>query len=309
MVILRETRKRDLDMSAQEPIATLIKTPDGVELDFSIAYPESKPAKAMVVLAHAMMVDRRTFQKSGFITTLLEQGYAVTFFNFRGRGASTLRDWSYADLVNFDVPTVLDIVRQQRRLPLFWLGHSLGGHVGLAALGKGLLQDFDGMLLVSTNVWLPSLETSFARRLKKSLTMFVIRLFVGLMGRLPVKASGFGTVDEANTYLIEMLDWWKHDQWVDRHTRQDYFSGSTDTEMPMLFVVGKNDTLNAHPQAVREFCRRFTPRSVWFWVVGREWTDGRAPANHMSLITSKHAHPGWKKMCTWINERLSEKET
>ena len=68
------------------------------------------------------------------------------------------------------------------RLPLFWLGHSLGGHVGLAALGKGFLQDFDGMLLVSTNVWLPSLETSFARRLKKSLTIFVIRLFLGLLG-------------------------------------------------------------------------------------------------------------------------------
>ena len=96
---------------------------------------------------------------------------------------------------------MLDIVRQQPRLPLFWLGHSLGGHVGSAALGKGLLQGFDGMLLVSTNVWLPSLETSLARRLKKSLTMFVISLFVSLMGRLPVKASGFGTVDEANTYL------------------------------------------------------------------------------------------------------------
>ena len=65
MVILPETRNRDLDMSAQEPIAMLIKTPDGVELDLSIAYPESKPAKAMVVLAHAMMVDRRTFQNLG----------------------------------------------------------------------------------------------------------------------------------------------------------------------------------------------------------------------------------------------------
>ena len=284
-----------------------IETPDEVGLDLSITYPEQKPAKAMVVLAHAMMVDRRTFLNSGFEHSLLEQGFAVASFNFRGRGSEALPDWSYADLVDFDVPTVLQSVRQQTQLPLFWLGHSLGGHVGLAALGKGYLQDFDGMLLVSTNVWLPSLESNFRRRLKKSVIMCVIRLIMGFFGRLPVKASGFGTVDEANTYLRDMLDWWKHDQWFDGQTRQDYFSSVAGTEMPMLFVVGQDDSLNAHPEAVQAFCSRFAPKAVWFWVVGREWTDQRAPANHMSLITSKYGNPGWARMCSWMTERLSDK--
>ena len=70
-------------MSAETPVfKTLsIETSDQVRLSGRLYYPNADP-KALLICAHAMMVDMRTFEKSGFADTVSKRGYAVLLFNF-----------------------------------------------------------------------------------------------------------------------------------------------------------------------------------------------------------------------------------
>lgn len=259
--------------------------------------------RAVVVCAHAMMVDLRTFEKSGFAQALVSRGYAVFLFNFRGRDPHGPKDWCYDDLVQLDVPAVVATVTvQYPNVSCVWLGHSLGGHVGLAAHRYDSLRVFQAMVLISTNVWLPSLEHNRVRRLRKALYMLFGRIVVALLGTIPVKKMGFGTVDEGPTYLKNLISWWRRDKWSSEVDGASYVSFLKGLSCPILSVVGAQDRLEAHPEATRAFLSSFEPENSTLIIADKQWTDGRAPADHMSLITSKHSSPGWQRICDWLDE-------
>ncbi len=257
----------------------------------------------MVICAHAMMVDMRTFEKSGFAKVLASRGYGVFLFNFRGRDPNGPTDWSYEDLIQYDVPAVIDTVTEvSPGLPHVWLGHSLGGHVGLAAHRYEHLNAVHALVLVSTNVWLPSLEPNRFRRLRKSLYMLFGQTMVRLFGTVPVVKLGVGTVDEAPTYLKDLINWWRDDRWSHGVHEPDYLSAIHGLNRPVLCVIGSDDHLEAHPDAVRAFLKAFQPKNSTVLIADDHWTGGKAPTDHMRLITSKHSAPGWHQICDWLDK-------
>ena len=287
----------------------LIRTSDGEQLASTTFIPDSSPPQALVICAHAMMVDMRTFVRSRFAACLVVNGYAVLTFNFRGRGQSTLTDWSYDDLVHLDVPAVMQHAQAHHpNLPIFWLGHSLGGHVALAATALGYLESTAGLALISTNVWLPNLEPNPWRRMKKNTGMHLARLYLKVFRTLPIKASGFGTVDEAPTYLKDLISWWFAGTWQSNDGTIDYLDSLNGLEIPILSVVGEGDTLEAHPEAALAFLDAFSPKQSTFLVADTTWNNGKARCNHMNLITSSASVPGWQMICDWFGRTLDVKE-
>jgi predicted alpha/beta hydrolase len=91
------------------------------------------PPKASVVVPSAMGVAQNFYAR--FAEWLATQGYSVTTFDYRGIGLSaplSLRGFriNIVDWAREDCAAVIDFTKaQQPSLPLYWIGHSLGGQV------------------------------------------------------------------------------------------------------------------------------------------------------------------------------------
>ncbi len=168
-------------------------TQDGVELDASWFEP-AEPARAVALMAPATGVPQRFY--APFAQWLCQRGFAVLTMDYRGMGASaaapqaSMRDWMLRDL-----PAGLDAVlarawQSGRRLPVVWLGHSLGGH---ALPLQARLHEVDAALAVAAQ--LPAFKRwpSAHRRLGAWLFFKAwLPLWVGLTGRLPGWTFGGG---------------------------------------------------------------------------------------------------------------------
>ena len=110
-------------------------------------------------------------------------------------------------------------------------------------MSTGYLRGLSAMILVSTNVWLPSLEANFFRRQLKGVYMLIGRMLVLSSGTIPVRRFNLGTVDEAKTYLRDLITWWHRDCWSSSESGENYFAGLINLECPLLSVVGSQDKL------------------------------------------------------------------
>ena len=168
-------------------------TRDSFELDANWLEP-AEPARAVALMAPATGVPQRFY--APFAQWLCQRGYAVLTLDYRGMGASaqapqaSMRDWMLRDL-----PAALDAVlarsRQSgRRLPVVWLGHSLGGH---ALPLQARLHEVDAALAVGAQ--LPAIRRWSAGHRRMGAWVFFrawLPLWVGLTGRLPGWTFGGG---------------------------------------------------------------------------------------------------------------------
>ncbi|MEI7444232.1 MAG: alpha/beta hydrolase [Burkholderiales bacterium] len=170
-----------------------LHTEDGAALEARWFEPVG-PARAVALMAPATGVPQRFY--APFAQWLSRRGYAVLTLDYRGMGASaeapeaSMRDWMLRDL-----PAALDAVlaragRDDHRLPVIWLGHSLGGH---ALPLQARLHEVDAALTVGAQL------PSFARwpaGVPRFGAWFFFRawvpLWVGLTGRLPGWTFGGG---------------------------------------------------------------------------------------------------------------------
>jgi len=101
------------------------------------------------VLAHALMARRTEFYRnhgSSFASFLVDRGWRVVVFDFRGHGESGPAPheggtYGYDDFVARDLAAVCAFAREQTgpAEPLVVAGHSLGGHAAFVAQGTGAI--------------------------------------------------------------------------------------------------------------------------------------------------------------------------
>jgi predicted alpha/beta hydrolase len=170
-----------------------LRTQDGFELDATWFEPAA-PARAVALMAPATGVPQRFY--APFAQWLCQRGFAVLTMDYRGMGTSTeapqasMRDWMLRDLpVGLDA--VLARARQSgQRLPVIWLGHSLGGH---ALPLQARLHEVDAAIAVGAQ--LPAFRRWPSARGRMGAWFFFkawLPLWVGLTGRLPGWTFGGG---------------------------------------------------------------------------------------------------------------------
>jgi predicted alpha/beta hydrolase len=187
--------------------ALTLRTHDGSPLSAHWFEPPGA-ARAVALLAPATGVPQRFY--APFARWLAERGYAVLTLDYRGMGrsaaaggsAASMRDWMLADL-----PAALDAVLARAgrddgrdvgcsggqgaaRLPVLWVGHSLGGH---ALPLQPRLHEVDaaigvGAQLPSFSRWPAGMGRLGARFFFRSWLPLCVRAF----GRLPGWALGGG---------------------------------------------------------------------------------------------------------------------
>ncbi len=275
------------------------------------------PPCGVVLAGHAMMANRRSLDRprgNGLITTFVEAGFHTYALDVRGHGASGPKaeegaDWSYDDILWFDLPAAITFVHGRHpELPLAVVGHSLVGHVILGLLGQFPELPVIATVSLAANVWIRRLEPSPLRWLKKLLAIRLMNLARLPFGRFPTRYLGLGNEDEASSFvrqfqvLLEQGDWCSLDGGI------DYMRNAHRVRRSILAVVGSGDRLLCHPTSSVLFHRRFQGSRIWHWTVGGgdfglPW--GYEP-DHMQVVTDPRSRPVWHAIAHWLHQRFQE---
>jgi predicted alpha/beta hydrolase len=299
----RERRRSTAVSTGTETID--VRTSDGWSLRVDVHEPGQAPV-GVALLAHAAMARRSSFDRPpgrGVVPLFVGRGWRVVAFDFRGHGDSgpsggQRESWGYDDLVACDVPAVFSYAEAQRPAGarLVGVGHSLGGHVILAAQGTGRVA-FDGIVTVASNVWTRDLEPSLPRWAAKRTALRAALALCRRAGRFPARALRAGSDDESQEFFE---DWERFSRcgWQSRDGRADYFRALGDVRCPVLQVVSDGDRLVCPPECGKRFVARCGgPQSVER--VRASDAGGPAPG-HMALVTGGEVERVWRRVEEWM---------
>ncbi len=128
---------------------------DGATSELQIFRTADEHAPVVMVLP-AMGVAAGYYDKLG--SALSKRGVHAALFELRGLGTSSVRaardaNFGYGTLVEQDIPAALARVRALLpRAPLFFLGHSLGGHLAFLSMARGQIEKPRGVALVASGL-------------------------------------------------------------------------------------------------------------------------------------------------------------
>jgi len=284
-----------------------VRTRDGWSLRADVLEPRLPP-RGIAVLAHALMARRTEFDRpagAGLSRFLVDQGWSVVAFDFRGHGDS--RPVSprgggvrYDDFVAIDLPAVCDFARWQvPDRPVVVVGHSLGGHVALAAVGTGAASA-DAVVGLGAAVWLPFLEPSAVRWLAKRATLGAAAAVARRLGRFPARALRIGSDDETRACVDDFRRFATSGRWTSADGAVDYWASLRRVGIPVLQVVSEGDRFECPPECGRRFVAHCPGRHDVLRVSTGE--GGSPPPNHMGLVTGGRARRAWAEIAAWLSD-------
>jgi predicted alpha/beta hydrolase len=303
------SRRQSAKRPRPEVEAIDVRTADGWSLRADVHEP-AESARGVAVLAHAMMARRSEFDRppgDGLARFLVARGWSVVAFDFRGHGDSAPLAgeggcYRYDDLVARDLPAVYAFARSRtrRKRPVILVGHSLGGHVGLAAQGAGLVS-FDGIVAIAANIWLRELEPSRRRWLAKRALMAAIVELSRRVGRFPARAVRIGSDDESLDYFEDLARFTRSGAWTSADGATDYLASLARVRVPIVQVVSDGDRLNCAPDCGARFVARCAGELEVVRVTRAD--DGGPAPGHMEIVTSTRARTAWASAEEWIRQR------
>jgi predicted alpha/beta hydrolase len=225
-----------------------------------VTLPQEAP-RAVVLLWPALGVTASYY--APFCAELAAQGIAVVAADLRGQGNSTPgagrgSHHGYHELAGRDWPTLVAAARERfgAEIPLFLLGHSIGGQVGVlyaAREPKGV----DGLLLVAAGS-VDQRGFSGAARLRVLAGTQFVALVAALWGYWPGHRLGFGGRQPARL----MRDWariCRTGRFEPAGADLDYEAAFASVTLPVLAVSLAGDGL-APRAAVDRLCAKL-PRA------------------------------------------------
>jgi predicted alpha/beta hydrolase len=287
-----------------------IRTADGVALRAVVDDPPDGVAlRGTCVLAHAMFARKTEFgrrERGGLAQALSAHGWRTIAFDFRGHGESTLAkgapEWGYDDLVRLDLPAVVECARARSEgKPVVVVGHSLGGHVALAAQGTGRMEA-DGIVAVAANLWLRQLESSRVRWAAKLALGRVMQESVTRVGRLPARQLRFGSDDASGRYVNDLLRFMRENAWRSDDGKDDYLASLARVVVPVCAVSSAGDHVMCHPASADAFAQRCGGAVELVHVVRSD--DGRRAPGHMELVTTSRARSRLVAALDWVETRI-----
>ncbi len=287
-----------------------MRTADGWSLRVDVRAPERK-AIGVAVLAHALMTRRTEFDRpanAGLGSFLAERGWRVLTFDFRGHGESrpTPREggtFGYDALVTKDLPAVCELARAEGgdALPVVVVGHSLGGHVALAAQASGAIRA-DAVTTFAASLWLRHLDRSTFRWWTKRATAEAMVAIARRVGYFPARALRMGSDDEPRELLEDMNRVVRSGAWTSADGRVDYASSLAHIGVPVLQVLSDRDTFECDPESGARFVEPCGARAEILAVT--QGDDGSEAPSHMGLLTGGKVRGVWTEVETWMRKAV-----
>jgi predicted alpha/beta hydrolase len=288
---------------------TEIRTADGVSLRAVVNDPPpGVPLAGTCVLAHAMFARKSEWgrrDRPGMADAFAALGHRTIAFDFRGHGDSAIAPggtWGYDDLVRLDLPAVVDCARARGEgRPVMVVGHSLGGHVALAAQGTGAMKA-DAVVSIAGNVWLRELEPS---RVRWAAKVAITRAFTSVTagaGRFPARALRMGSDDESVAYVGDLSRAVTEGAWRSADGRDDYLASLANVRIPVASVASEGDRINCHADCAEAFVRRCAGPVRIVRVTRSD--DGGPPPGHMEIVTTDRARSAVFAALAWARDQL-----
>ncbi|MEU7579207.1 alpha/beta fold hydrolase [Streptomyces sp. NPDC041068] len=303
------------------PLLTTAELPDGARLPVrALRAPEPErflpsgsgpapgppPAPAVLILP-AMGAPARFYRR--FAHALHDEGLTVLTADLRGQGEATPHvtdptavDHGYRAIVEEDLPAVVAAIRAAlgTEMPLYLLGHSMGGQLGLVHASLGVGPGVDGVALVASgSVWYRAYG-----RLRAPFLLageLLVAATATVLGRWPGTRLGFG----GNQPKGVMRDW-AHQGRTGRYAAKgsalDYEAALAALDLPVLAVCVEGDTyapasaldhlLSKVPRA-RLTRRRYTAQEAGARLDHFAWTRaGAALAKQVAAWAADQEQPG-----------------
>ncbi|MGO9711597.1 MAG: alpha/beta fold hydrolase [Polyangiaceae bacterium] len=283
-----------------------VHTSDGHVLRATVREPKKgERAQGVAVLAHAMFARKSEWERggAGLARFLSDRGWRTIAFDFRGHGESGTGaakggSWTYEDLVQRDLPAVVEGARARGRgKRVIVVGHSLGGHVAAAAQATGTI-DVDAIALVASNVWLEEIEPLYPRTLAKRAIGRAMETVCRRRGYFPARWLRLGSDDEAAAYMGALWRVVERGFWGNEDGRIDYWERMRDVAIPLLALASDGDPINAHPECAARFALR--ARGMVTIDRIRRGDDGGAAPGHMEIVTSERSLSAWGRLEAWM---------
>lgn len=228
-------------------------------------------------------------RNAGLGVFLSAAGLDVWLADWRTHGSATReprpRTWHFEDTILRDAPALATYVRDvtDGSAPV-WIGHSVGGVIGLAHLARE-----PGSLGAVVTLGAPGPVMGWLRRVLARTTVAICH---GL-GRFPARALRMGPEDEAALILAEWMEWNVRGRWVGADGF-DYLAALRHLPTPVLALAGEGDHLFAPPDACRELVDRIGAASATLAVVGPH-------LDHPGLLLDSQADAQcWPLVARWL---------
>jgi pimeloyl-ACP methyl ester carboxylesterase len=258
-----------------------------------------------LILSHGVFVNRNIWLSSkgkGMGAWLARLGFDVWLLEVREHGRAFVsgprrRETGFDDLVDVDVRVAIDnVLELTGSKKVFWIGHSHGGILINAFLGKYP----DANALLSGFVTLGTQTTGQSKTWRQRGRLIAIPLIVSLFGYFPSRRLRLGPDDEFGRVMMEWFWWnWKR-KWTNNGF--DYQAALKDISTPSLCLVGIRDDM-ADPEGCKRIFDGVGSPDKTFRILSRRLSN-RADYDHTSIIISADAEKEvWPMILDWIESR------
>ncbi|MFK7928242.1 MAG: alpha/beta fold hydrolase [Myxococcota bacterium] len=230
-----------------------------------------------VILAHALGAHPDTFRFGADVTlagALRRAGFTVYLLGHRGDADAVPPrpgvGFDFDDVLNLDVPAAVARVREHSGAQrVLWVGHGLGGQLGLAWASRSGREDLAAVVSMCAPVTFdPSSMRTEVRRIARASALLpshwnlpsraVAWASVPWMNGESERLAGAASrtagprlrgllsqgVDDLPVGLLQQLNsWMRRGSWTDRTGGVDYAEGLVDARSDLLVVVAEDDAL------------------------------------------------------------------
>lgn len=277
--------------------------PGGASYALPVNWYAAESASGSVILMAALGMGARFYQP--LAQALQAAGLNVALLEQRGHGDSPWRpshrcDWGFREPLVNEIPVALDWVKSRSLdLPVYLMGHSLGGHY--AAMAAGVYgEQIDGIILAACgSPWLGGFTSATRRKLKFLCAM--IPPASALLGYYPGDKLGFGG-REARTLMQDWLALAKTNRYQANGFSDDLDCGIAQYSGPVLSLRMADDAF-APPASVEAVNEKFIAATVSNVLLDEQMLGDRAdhfrwarsPAATVKAIVCWHEKNGAEK--------------
>lgn len=267
--------------------AEQISLPGGAGYTLPVNWCPAESARGSVILMAALGMGARFYQP--LAQALQAAGLNVALVEQRGHGDSPWRpsrdcDWGFREPLVNEIPVALDWVKSRSSgVPVYLMGHSLGGHYAAMAAGVYGAQ-IDGIILAACgSPWLGGFAGATRRKLKFLCAM--IPPASALLGYYPGDRLGFGG-REARTLMKDWLALAKTNRYQANGFSDDLDCGIAQYTGPVLSLRMADDAF-APPTSVDAVTEKFITATVSSVLLDAQTLGDRA--DHFRWVRSPAA--------------------
>jgi len=320
-------------------------TQDGWQIALHRYVPAELKFKEPVFLCHGMGANRNNFDlmdDRSLARDLRDQGFDVWSVELRSMGFSSRPKWyqphrwtfRFEDHLEKDVKAALDLVRRTTGADrVWWVGHSMGGLLGYAWLGKRGDHGLAGLVAMSSPLFLG--QTRTVRILRPFVWLMTLtrvvafrpaaRFFSPFMGwppgwisRISISKGGMrGAVlrrcmvnlveNTTAAVLRQFLRWSKAGSFESWNGDEDYLQNLKKIEEPVLIIAADADNL-ASPPAVTPAYERIGSEDKQLRIFGQDRGDDCEFGHGDILLGDSAREVVFPEVIEWLESRAASVE-